>query len=171
MKAWRGKNVIFACALAGVAAIASASFVEPSVRVVYNASDSEPRGWYRITPVRRLTVDSVVLANLPNRISALAGERGYLPTGVPILKRVGAMAPQQVCIRDGTVRVDGVAVAHARTFDGLGRLLFAWEQCRRLDNDELFLLGTTNPASFDSRYFGPIRVGAVLGSAQPLWIW
>ena len=36
---------------------------------------------------------------------------------------------------------------------------------------ELFLLSATNPASFDSRYFGPVAVSAVIGSAQPLWTW
>ncbi|HEY1090621.1 MAG TPA: S26 family signal peptidase, partial [Burkholderiaceae bacterium] len=28
----------------------------------------------------------------------------------------------------------------------------------------------TNPASFDSRYFGPVRAANVIGIAQPLWL-
>jgi type IV secretory pathway protease TraF len=47
----------------------------------------------------------------------------------------------------------------------------AWQQCRRLSDGELFLLSTTNPASFDSRYFGPIAASAVIGAAHPLWTW
>ena len=35
---------------------------------------------------------------------------------------------------------------------GAGRC-HPWQQCRRLNPDELFLLSVTNPASFDSRYF------------------
>lgn len=171
MKIRRRRRVVLACALAGVAAIASASFGEPAVRVVYNATDSVARGWYRITPVHELVVDQIVLAQLPPYIAGFAGERGYLPTGVPILKRIGAVSPQHVCIRNGKVRVDGVVVASARTVDGIGRPLFAWSHCRRLDQGELFLLSATHPASFDSRYFGPIRADAVLGSAQPLWTW
>jgi type IV secretory pathway protease TraF len=46
-----------------------------------------------------------------------------------------------------------------------------WQHCRPLLDDELFLLSTTNPASFDSRYFGPVSVSAVIGSAQPIWTW
>jgi hypothetical protein len=57
------------------------------------------------------------------------------------------------------------------TVDGRGRPLSAWQQCRRLHDGELFLLSATNPASFDSRYFGPVAVSAVIGSAQPLWTW
>ena len=95
----------------------------------------------------------------------------YLPEHIPLLKRVGAMSPQQVCIEKHIVRIDGVAEAVARTVDGRGRPLSAWQQCRRLHDGELFLLSATNPASFDSRYFGPIAVSAVIGSAQPLWTW
>ena len=40
----------------------------------------------------------------------LAAQRGYLPTRVPLLKRVGAVAPQHVCIVAGQVRIDGVPV-------------------------------------------------------------
>jgi type IV secretory pathway protease TraF len=87
---------------------------------------------------------------------------------IPLLKRIGAMSPQQVCIEKHIVRIDGVAEAVARTVDGRGPLS-AWKHCRRLHDGELFLLSATNPASFDSRYFGPVAVSAVIGSAQPLW--
>jgi type IV secretory pathway protease TraF len=50
----------------------------------------------------------------------------------------------------------------------MGRPLSSWGQCRRLADDELFLLSVTNPASFDSRYFGPINASAVIGLARPL---
>uniref|UniRef100_UPI00300B8EF7 S26 family signal peptidase n=1 Tax=Klebsiella pneumoniae TaxID=573 RepID=UPI00300B8EF7 len=44
----------------------------------------------------------------------------------------------------------------------------SWPQCRPLAQGELFQLSVTNPASFDSRYFGPVSAAAVLGVAQPL---
>jgi type IV secretory pathway protease TraF len=62
-------------------------------------------------------------------------------------------------------------MATARTRDSAHRPLQAWPQCRRLSDGELFLLSDTNPASFDSRYFGPIAASAVLGTARPLWTW
>jgi type IV secretory pathway protease TraF len=43
-------------------------------------------------------VDSIVLTTLPPDAAALAAQRGYLPARVPLLKRVGAVAPQEVCI-------------------------------------------------------------------------
>ena len=144
------------------------------VRMVFNASDSLPRGWYRIDRVESasaLRVGSIVLARAPDDVAAFAARRGYLPQGVPLLKRIGAVAPQSVCVRQQMVRIDGVVVAALRTHDGAHRLLQAWPQCRDLAADELFLLGDANPASFDSRYFGPIRASSVLGVAQPFWTW
>ncbi|WP_413439439.1 S26 family signal peptidase [Sulfuriferula sp. GW1] len=155
----------------GVAALAWPSMHTPVARIVYNPSDSVPPGWYRIGPPYSLHVDSIVLARLPADAAALAAQRGYLPEHIPLLKRIGAMSPQQVCIEKHIVRIDGVAVATALKADRRGRLLPIWQQCRRLHDGELFLLSVTNPASFDSRYFGPVSVAAVIGSAQPLWTW
>lgn len=155
----------------GIATLAWPSVHTPVARIVYNPSDSVPPGWYRIGPPYSLHVDSIVLARLPADAAALAAQRGYLPEHIPLLKRIGAMSPQQVCIEKHIVRIDGVAVAGVHIVDGRGRPLSAWQQCRRLHDGELFLLNATNPASFDSRYFGPVTVSAVIGSAQPLWTW
>ena len=140
-------------------------------RLVYNPSDSVPPGWYRIAPPDSLHVGSIVLARLPADAAALAAQRGYLPEHIPLLKRIGAMSPQQVCIEKHIVRIDGMPVAGVHATDGRGRPLSAWQQCRRLQDGELFLLSATNPASFDSRYFGPVAVSAVIGSAQSLGTW
>ena len=155
----------------GIAALAWPSVHTPIARIVYNPSDSVPRGWYRIGPADSLQVGSIVLVRLPAQAAALAGQRGYLPLGIPLLKRIGAVASQRVCIDGTSVRIDDVAVAAVMRADGRGRSLFAWQQCRRLAHGELFLLSNTNPASFDSRYFGPIRAADVIGGAQPIWTW
>jgi conjugative transfer signal peptidase TraF len=155
----------------GIAALAWPSLHTSMARIVYNPSDSVPPGWYRIGPPESLHVGSIVLVRLSADTATLAAQRGYLPEHVPLLKRIGAMSPQQVCIQKRVVRIDGIPVAGVHATDGRGRPLSAWPQCRRLDGGELFLLSATNPASFDSRYFGPIAVSAVIGSAQPLWTW
>jgi conjugative transfer signal peptidase TraF len=89
---------------------------------------------------------------------------------VPLLKRIGAIAPQEVCIVGRSVRIDGVPVAAVLATDRFGRPLPSWQQCRRLEPGELFLLSATNPASFDSRYFGPVSASAVIGVAHPIWL-
>src|SRR5690606_40337732 len=67
-------------------------------RLVYNASDSVPVGWYRISPATSLVPGDLVLVHLPPAVRSLAAQRGYLPANVPLLKTVAAMAPQQVCV-------------------------------------------------------------------------
>jgi type IV secretory pathway protease TraF len=62
-------------------------------------------------------VGSIVLVPLPAEAAALAAQRGYLPTRIPLLKRVGAVAPQEVCIVDGSVRIDGVPSAAVLSAD------------------------------------------------------
>ena len=172
------RRVLFAGMGIGLAALCAPAFMRMSaherVFVVYNPTDSVPRGWYRVSSIDNaasLHVGSIVLARLPADVALLAGQRGYLPRGVPILKRVGAVTPQSVCVRGQAVRVDGAVVATVRTHDDAHRPLQAWIQCRPLAEGELFLLSNTNPASFDSRYFGPIPASAVLGIARPLWTW
>ncbi|VTU33601.1 conjugal transfer pilin processing protease TraF [Variovorax sp. PBL-H6] len=161
------------CATFGIAALAAPALQAPAARWVYNPSDSVPRGWYRIDPVGTtadaLQVGDIVLARLPVEVAALAAQRGYLPERIPLLKQIGAMAPQRVCVAQRTVYVDDLPMALAREVDGLGRGLPQWSHCRTLRAGELFLLSVTNPASFDSRYFGPIHAAAVIGRAQPMW--
>lgn len=171
MNTHRHRRAVVLFTVLGIAALAWPSVHTPIARIVYNPSDSVPRGWYRIGPPDSLHVGSIVLARLPADAAALAAQRGYLPVHIPLLKRVGAMSPQQVCIEKHIVRIGGVAEAVARTVDGRGRPLSAWQQCRRLHEGELFLLSATNPASFDSRYFGPVADSAVIGSAYPMWTW
>ncbi len=164
----RARLALAALAACGLAALAWAAFVQPSARIVYNPSDSVPVGWYRIEPAHALHVGSIVLTTLPADAAALAAQRGYLPSHIPLLKRVGAVAPQHVCIVNGIVRIDGVPVAAVLRTDRWGRPLSSWPQCRQLAEGELFLLSITNPASFDSRYFGPVSAAAVLGVARPI---
>ncbi|MFT3813306.1 MAG: S26 family signal peptidase [Acidovorax sp.] len=166
----RARIVLAGLAACGLAALAWASFVHPLPRLVYNPSDSVPVGWYRVTPPEALRVGAIVLTKLPPETAALAAQRRYLPARVPLLKRVGAIAPQHVCVVDALVWIDGVPVAAVRPADRLGRPLPRWPQCRRLRPGELFLLSVTNPASFDSRYFGPVSASAVIGVAHPVWL-
>ncbi|WP_372357100.1 S26 family signal peptidase [Xanthomonas sp. NCPPB 3443] len=174
----RARLVLAGLSIFGFAALAWASFGTPPPRVIYNPSDSVAVGWYRVEPFdprtaslpRPLSVDSIVLVPLPATVAALAAQRGYLPMRVPLLKRVGAVAPQEVCISGGIVYIDGVPSAAVLPADRLGRALPSLQLCRRLEPGELFLLSVTNPASFDSRYFGPVSASAVIGVARPIWL-
>ena len=159
----------------GLLAVSSASDGSDYVRLVYNASVSMPRGWYRVQRLPRgqsgaaaLRIGDIVLAKLPASAAALAADRGYLPWGVPVLKRVAAMAPQHACVDADMLHIDGVGVAALRLRDAAGRRLHPAPLCRHLRAQEVLLLGDMEARSFDSRYFGPVDVSAVIGVAKPL---
>jgi conjugative transfer signal peptidase TraF len=139
--------------------------IRPSPFLVYNASDSAPRGLYVVSPATNLRIGDYVVARLPRVAAELAAGRGYLPRSVPVLKQIVALAHQWICVKDGRVHVDETMVTPVLPEDGNRRPLKPWDGCRRLLPGEVFLLNVTNPASFDSRYFGPIDMSFVLGRA------
>jgi conjugative transfer signal peptidase TraF len=152
----------------GLAALVAAAYLKPDLRLVYNPSDSAPRGWYIVSPVTDFRAGDYVVTRLPNDTATLAASRGYLPRSVPILKQIAAVSGQRVCIRRAVVYIDSIAVAQTLSSDSDHRPLIAWEHCRTLIKDELFLLNPHHEASFDSRYFGPVDVSFVRGRAVPL---
>jgi len=159
------------CALAGIAAAAAPAIYRPAARIVYNPSGSAPLGWYRIQPGATPRVGDYVLTTLSAPAAVLAGQRGYLPAGMPLLKRIAAVSGHHVCVKDDELLIDGKPSARILRSDRLGRSLPVWRQCRTLASGELFLLSATNQASFDSRYFGPVFESAVRGQAVPILTW
>jgi conjugative transfer signal peptidase TraF len=154
--------------LIGIAALVASSCIKPTLRIVYNASDSAPRGWYAVGRPDHIDVGDYVVARLPDGVATFAAGRGYLARSIPVLKRVAAIGGQHVCVREGVVFIDGVPVADTLNADRRERPLAAWSHCRRLVSGELFLLNTSALESFDSRYFGPLDASFVRGRAIPL---
>lgn len=165
------RKLVLMCAFVGIAAAAAPAALRLPVCIAYNASASAPLGWYRVRTNASLQVGDYVLATLPNDAGALAAQRGYLPAGLPVLKQVAAVAGQHVCARGEAILINDKIFVHVLRSDRNGRPLPAWRQCRSLIDGELFLANSSNTASFDSRYFGPVAASAVLGQAIPLWTW
>jgi conjugative transfer signal peptidase TraF len=156
--------------LAGVALLlVSATGVHPLI--VWNATASAPVGFYRVLPTgqKPLRMGELVLDWLDASAADLYARRGYLPLGVPLLKRIAAVSGQLICEQDGKLSIDGRHVADALRADGRGRPLIPWQGCRRLRDGEVFLLMADIPASLDGRYLGPTPIRSVLGRAVPLW--
>lgn len=156
---------IVTCMLAGAVLVVGSLFAGRSRRLVYNPSDSAPRGFYVVEEPVDVRVGDYVIARLPVATAEVAADRGYLPRSVPVLKQVAAAGGQLVCITGDSVFIDTNAVAKVIAKDARGRPLRAWDQCRRLTEHEVFLLNPTSAASYDSRYFGPLDVSFLRGRA------
>lgn len=142
-----------------------------------NLSASAPRGLYRMVtglPTRGAWVVACVSA----QSAALARARGYLGPGPcaggvqPVLKRVVAVAGDVVEIGPEAVTVNGQRLPDSSTAasDSLGRDLqhVAWGR-HVVGLDELWLVSTRVPNSWDSRYLGPFSTSQVWSVARPVW--
>ena len=156
----------------GFAALAAGASIlsRPAPKLVWNASTSVPVGLYAIHPIDVIHSGELVLVLPPDAVARYLDQRGYLPRGVPILKHVLALPGQSVCRIERTITVDGVAVGDALDRDRQGRGLPAWQGCRTIAHDEVFLMNSRSAFSLDSRYFGPLPASTIIGRAAPLWI-
>ncbi|RZJ44933.1 MAG: S26 family signal peptidase [Brevundimonas sp.] len=133
-----------------------------------NESRSLPRGLYLRAPGATPRRGAVVAVPQPGPARAYLGGLG-VPADLPLIKRVAAVGGDTVCREGGVVRVQ-TRRATVMVRDRRGDMLPVWMDCRRLEPGELFLLGDT-PGSFDSRYFGPVRVSDVDGVFREFLTW
>jgi conjugative transfer signal peptidase TraF len=151
------------------AALGTSAAIDLPKRLLWNASASAPIGLYAVQPADDLQVSDLVVIAPPPELTTFLAARGYLPKGVPLLKRVLALTGQTVC-RDGLdILAYGTSVGRARIRDRAGRELPVWQGCRRIADSELFLMNWDAPDSVDSRYFGLLPRSSVIGRALPVW--
>jgi conjugative transfer signal peptidase TraF len=136
---------------------------------IWNVSGSMPTGLYRVRPEPHPTVGTLVVAYPPEPLATWLADGRYLPHGVPLLKPILALGGQTVCRAGFVITIDGRDVGAAQERDRSGRSLPVWQGCRMIGDDEVFLMNPNEPASLDSRYFGPIPVSTIVGRAEPLW--
>jgi len=113
---------------AGLGAIAVTALCGASVytmivpqtpRVLYNKSDSAPIGWYKLDPEGAPVRDAMVAAFAPQEARNLADLRDYLPSHIPLLKSVWAVAGEEVCSSNGIRRAPNRPDIHAAARDYL----------------------------------------------------
>jgi signal peptidase I len=89
--------------------------------------------------------------------------------GTPFIKRVIAVAGDTVAIRDGAVFVNGIQLDEPYVFsvDGVPQDTSSGFEREEwvITDGQLFVMGDHRSASQDSRHFGPIEVGRVVGRA------
>lgn len=171
MSALISRSVVLVIAGIGTTFIVSSAAVPAQPYLVWNATASAPIGLYHVAyhddPHYR--IGDLVLVRPAAANAKLYASRGYLPLGVPLLKRIAATAGDRVCEQDRAVSIDGHPVVAALDRDSRGRSLLAWNGCRYLRHSEVFVLMVGVPDSLDGRYFGPTPVRSIIGQAFPLW--
>ncbi len=165
----RRRLKIIAWATAPLAGLGLISALAPRPALLWNTSESEPKGLYLRTP-ERVRTGRVIAFRAPDLAFPYAdGRMGYLRR-VPILKQVAASAGDEVCTQGGSLRINGRWRAPVLVYDPRGKPLPRWRACRRLRAGEFFVFSDLIPNSFDSRYYGPVRIDQVVGVFRPLLI-
>jgi type IV secretory pathway protease TraF len=158
--------ILMSIALLAATALVLIIWLIPRPLVIWNASKSVPIGWYFVEH-RQPKLREIAVVKLEDWPKFYASSRGYLPVNVWLLKPVAALSPALVCRFGRYVFIDGKLLAHAKLFDRQRRILPRWKGCTSLKSDEVFLIARPSN-SFDSRYFGLVKLNQVIGVAHRL---
>jgi conjugative transfer signal peptidase TraF len=143
-----------------------------------NLTASLPVGLYLASgaaPVR----GSIVLACLPPMVAEFARERGYVPRGdecpggvIPVGKPVLAIGGDTVTVTPTALLVNSAPVPNSQPLaaDRKGRRLPQLALGRYVVSPgEIWVLSSYSRLSFDSRYFGAVKVSQVRARLWRLW--
>ena len=163
----RRRLLVIAVAVAPAVLLGVLALVVPGPSLLWNRSESEPRGLY----IRSAAVPNrgqiIAFPAPPSVLTYASGRMAYL-RHMPILKQVAATSGDTVCTLGGKLVINGVWRAPVLAHDSEGRSLPRWRGCRRLGQGEFFVFSNRIRASFDSRYYGPVRREAIVGVFRPI---
>ena len=131
-----------------------------------NGTHSFPVGFYFAIRKRPEKGDLVFVDPPALPLFTLAKERGYL--------NVAYSPTPHLVKRLAGVEVNGIRLANSApcNWDGAGRPLRPYVlKDHILGPDEVLLMSDYNPASFDSRYFGPLQATTIESVIKPLLTW
>ena len=145
-----------------------------------NGTHSEPEGIYWAVSKAPAKGDFVFALPPAEPVFKMAKERGYLEAGFgpagtcALIKRVAAVAGDRVTIDNQGVSVNGVRLKNStpRPADDAGRPLRPYYLSDyTLGVDEVLLMSDYSAASFDARYFGPLRRTCIQSVIVPVITW
>lgn len=153
-----------------------AAFFAGTLGVRLNVSASVPIGlyWISSSPEARFAEFCP-----PEPFGSMSVDRAYRrrSAGCPdhgesLLKPIIARSGDLVEVNPDGIRVNGSLIPNTRPkpHDAMGRPLSSWPVgSYHVASATVWVASSYNPRSFDSRYFGPIRVRDIKNRLRPLW--
>lgn len=172
---------IFGTGLAALAVVGAGVAAARAAGYRVNVSASVPLGLWRVDPEAPLHRGAMTLWCPPdNALFRAARAHRAVPYGpcpgryAPLFKPAAAVAGDVVEVAPAGVRINGVALPNTAQRRPQGAS--AWVPLipagtYHVPVGEVWFISTTNPYSFDSRYYGPMPVARVQGVARPVWTW
>lgn len=119
-----------------------------------------------------MSIGSIVEFSPPQIAVDYAVERwGYEPIDVFFIKPIIAIEGDHVDAGGDVLLINGTVMGAILETDSAANTLPRWRESRVLQEGELFVFSDYHPASFDSRYYGPIKRDQVLSTRKLLWAW
>ena len=169
-------NVLTAYVLLGFLIL----FVSDWLGLRLNTTHSVAPGFYWVVNKQPEKGNFVSFCPAQDSMTQMAYERGYIGFGncpshyERLLKIVEGVSGDKVELDKQGVDINGTLLLQSAVLskDGLGRALLPFsKKAIVLKPDELWVMTNRSPLSFDSRYFGPIRLAQISDVVKPLWTW
>ena len=154
---------------AGGIALLGASTLKQRPLLIWNGSNSAPTGLYTVRTDQPPARGDMVAARLAEPYRSLAAARRYLPSEIPLIKRIAAVSGDTVCAKRDHIIINQRRVAVRKRVDPQHRALPYGEGCIQLSAKQYFLLMDKHPNSFDGRYFGLTEAQNIIGKVRFLW--
>jgi len=137
--------------------------------LLINTTPSEPVGVYWVRTSGTYARGMRVTFPVPLEYRRLVVERGWLEDGIPLIKHIGAVAGDRVCIEGDRAAINDTIVGPVYAQDSEGRPLPQLRGCLTVPPGYFLPLSTYIPNSFDGRYMGIQPLSAIAGEVIPAW--
>ncbi len=143
-------------------------FLKFGPTLIWNFTESTPKGIYQLSPLRGIERDKFVALPPPKQAIQVASGRPWFRPHQMIIKQVAALENDLVCTSGGALSINGKHFGPVFETDKQGIPLPHHNGCYLVPPDTAFLIGPDSPWTFDSRYFGPVSTGLIPFTAKHL---
>jgi len=141
-------------------------------QIIYNPSPSMPEGFYNLSYPTTIERGMSVLFPVPEEWYPLFYGRGFLKEKAPLIKYVGAVEGDEVCVVNKSLFIN--KQNNGLIFDtdsqGLSLPKVLPKGCTMVEPGFFLPIGLANQKSLDGRYIGFIKSDSIIGETKPLWI-
>ena len=143
---------------------------------IINISPSEPLGIYKIQNIDQIQRGNIVAVCLPSKYQEIGLKRAYLLPGIrcdktaPLIKTVIAVPGDNVILKNNEIIVNNnIYLYITKYFDSHSRKLDVFPRGVYKNINTYWLIGTNNPNSWDSRYWGGIDRKNIVFTVVPYY--
>ena len=136
-----------------------------TIKVIYNYTNSLPKGFYYITKSESYRVGDLVAFSIPSHINEYIDSSNLLPIDALLMKTIVGSSGDYYCTISGEFIVNNESFGGILSHDSNGNRLPNSDKCGVIPYGH-FVVGSFDKHNFDSRYFGAISEDSIAGISQ-----